>query len=57
MLDTILHTLTSFWQNLDSTRLLMVVLGGLAVTITAIEGLAISKRRNANGELYDWHAF
>ncbi len=56
MLDTITRSLIDFWQSLDAIRVLMVVMGGMAVTVTAIEGVAISRRR-ARGEVYDWRAF
>ncbi|MFY9479756.1 MAG: sterol desaturase family protein [Aquabacterium sp.] len=56
MFETITQSLTDFWQTLDSTRVLMLVLGGLAVSITAMEGLAIARRHRSN-KAYDWRAF
>ncbi|HEX5373922.1 MAG TPA: sterol desaturase family protein [Aquabacterium sp.] len=55
MLDTISQQLAAYWHNLDETRVLMLWLGGLAVAITALEGIIIN--RFPRRERYDWAAF
>jgi len=54
-MDTISQPLMAYWQTIDSTRVLMLVMGAFAVVITAIEGFAISKVKGH--EPYDWPAF
>jgi sterol desaturase/sphingolipid hydroxylase (fatty acid hydroxylase superfamily) len=55
MLDTISQQLSAYWQHLDSTRVLMLVLGTLAVAVTAMEGVFINRLKSH--ERYDWGAF
>jgi sterol desaturase/sphingolipid hydroxylase (fatty acid hydroxylase superfamily) len=56
-----LGQITQYWQNLDATRVAMLVAGALAVAITAMEGVFITRRSGVVGgearEPYDWAAF
>ncbi len=54
-LDSISQHLMAFWQGLDATRILMLCMAVAAVSITAVEGLAISRLKGR--EPYDWPAF
>jgi sterol desaturase/sphingolipid hydroxylase (fatty acid hydroxylase superfamily) len=61
LIQEVLSQVTHYWQNLDATRVAMLVAGALAVAITAFEGVLITRRSGGQvgqaREPYDWAAF
>ncbi|HRH17388.1 MAG TPA: sterol desaturase family protein [Aquabacterium sp.] len=57
MMDAMIQQVSQYWQGLGATQLMMVTLGVLAVSVTAMEGVFLSRHTRDKGETYDWAAF